>query len=81
MNKIFVGTPTKYDQNDMDYVWALCKCPLPINYGIRIPKEKGIVDYHFKCKDCVYAMRAYYEEPCCNCSHVCENRFIRRNKK
>ena len=52
MHKIFVGKPVKYDQNDTDYVWALCRCPLPANYGIRIPREKGIVNYHFKCEDC-----------------------------
>ena len=54
MNKVFVGTPTKYDQNDTDYVWALCKCPLPANYGIRIPREKDKTEYGFECEDCGY---------------------------
>jgi hypothetical protein len=44
-----------YVNND-DYVCALCKCPIPMNFGIVIDKSKYKKDeygfYHFHCNKC-----------------------------
>lgn len=38
---------------DLDkYVYAFCKCPLPIEYSIKIKRESGKKAYPFKCDIC-----------------------------
>lgn len=55
---VYTGEPqdvTNYIYDD-NYACALCKCPLPLNYGIVIdkkhikPDEAGF--YHFHCLKC-----------------------------
>jgi hypothetical protein len=35
-----------------DYAIAVCRCQVPIGYGIKIPKKEGIISYPFYCKAC-----------------------------
>lgn len=46
--------PIKYDPKMKNVAWALCKCPLPISYGIPIPitHDFGWKEYPFKCNKC-----------------------------
>lgn len=55
---IFVGEPVdvNYTNNigyDLkNYVYAKCKCELPLTYYLKIPKIKGKHVYKFKCTKC-----------------------------
>ena len=45
--------PEKIDEIDYEhYAYAICKCPLPLNYAIKIPKLIGVTEYKFKCDKC-----------------------------
>ena len=46
--------PIKYDPEMKDVAWAVCKCPLPFDYGIAVPiiHDFGYKAYHFKCNKC-----------------------------
>ena len=51
---IYIGEPQYYiPMNEEKYVYALCKCPLPISsYALIIPRRKNVLEYAFKCKKC-----------------------------
>ena len=49
---MFIGKPELYNNNNKDYVWAICRCPVPSIFAIKIPKEEGKIAYDFKCKEC-----------------------------
>lgn len=45
--------PVKIKNINYDkYVYALCKCPLPLDYAIRMKKIDGQHDYKFYCNNC-----------------------------
>ena len=58
MTDIFIGEPvdtccTSNIGCDLDnYVYAICRCALPCNYALKIPKIKGKHVYKFKCTKC-----------------------------
>lgn len=41
-----------YPIDDDNYVYALCRCALPIGYAIRMKKKKGQTIYPFECDVC-----------------------------
>ncbi len=50
---IYETVPETYDGNEIDYVWAICQCPIPTTKGIKIPKhlfKNG--KCKFRCKNC-----------------------------
>ena len=50
---IYKTVPEIYDGNEIDYVWAICQCPIPIGKGLKIPKhlfKNG--ECKFRCKNC-----------------------------
>ena len=45
--------PEKFDGNYEDYVWAVCKCPVDMTYGLKIPQNfSNDGRYPFRCKKC-----------------------------
>ena len=44
--------PVKIDNaNDPNFVYAICRCCVPTNYAIKIPRTTAI-EYPFECEDC-----------------------------
>ena len=41
-----------YPVNYKDYVYARCKCELPIEFAIRMRRAPGKTKYMFKCDEC-----------------------------
>ena len=54
MSVPFVSEPELVYNNidEEHYVYALCRCPLPLGYAIAIPRIEGKIAYAFKCKKC-----------------------------
>lgn len=56
MNKTYYGSPEPISTNpdiEDNYIHALCKCPLPTTYTVKIPRswsKNGV--YNFHCKEC-----------------------------
>lgn len=60
---VYETEPVKYD-DDPDYVYAICECPVDMSYGLKIPKKgkhvnDGINNSQF----------ADYAEICVNVAH------------
>lgn len=51
IDNIFVTTPVTYNEDEENYVWAVCRCCL-LGEGLRIPRIRNRTEYHFKCKLC-----------------------------
>lgn len=50
---LYETEPEKFDRNDKDYIWVVCKCPIDISYGLKIPKSfSNNGQYPFRCKNC-----------------------------
>lgn len=49
---LFVNEEIDLAEYYSDYAIAVCQCPVPTGYGIKIPKKKGIISYPFYCKAC-----------------------------
>lgn len=44
--------PVKIDDfNDYNFVYAICRCCVPSNYAIKIPRTTEF-KYYFECEDC-----------------------------
>ena len=41
-----------YPIDNDNYVYALCRCELPIGYAIKMKKKKGQTIYRFECDNC-----------------------------
>ncbi len=41
-----------YPVNPKEYVYAKCKCELPIEFAIRMKRIPGKTKYTFRCDDC-----------------------------
>ena len=49
-------------QDHEHYVYALCRCELPLDYAIVIPKIKGKTAYRFECRKCRTSGDVYTSE-------------------